>query len=109
MRSNDFGGARFRRQAPIGPYIVDIVCHSAKLIIEIDGGVHSGIDRKVRDAERQQWLEGRGYRVFRFSTDRVKSDVNGVVRAILTQVAAVTPTPNPAPQGGGEHGEDMEP
>ncbi|MFC0632876.1 endonuclease domain-containing protein [Brevundimonas balnearis] len=62
---------RFRREAPIGPYVVDFACHRARLIIEVDGGVHAREDVALRDYERQFWLEGQGYRVLRFTNDQV--------------------------------------
>lgn len=52
-------GLKFRRQEPIGEYIVDFVCHEKKVIIELDGGQHS-IDRK-KDKERDRWLSGEGF------------------------------------------------
>ena len=95
----------FRRQAPFGPYIVDFVCHPHRLVIELDGGVHNLPEVAARDAERDLWLTGRGYRVMRFLNEQVVSDTSGVVRMILARVSADTPTPNPSPQGGGEHAE----
>ena len=95
----------FRRQAPFGPYIVDFVCHEHRLVVELDGGVHSLPDVAARDAERDLWLTGRGYRVMRFLNEQAVSDTPGVVQMILAHVGADTPTPNPSPQGGGEHAE----
>ena len=63
LRRNAFGW-RFRRQEPIGPYIVDFVCHSRWLVIEVDGDWHHW--RRV-DEERRLYLERLGYRVLRFS------------------------------------------
>jgi len=66
LRGHQVAGLRFRRQQPIGPYVVDFYCSAAKLIIELDGDQH-GEDRHVRyDAARTQWLLARGYRVLRF-------------------------------------------
>jgi len=95
----------FRRQAPLGPYIVDFVCHEHRLIVELDGGIHNLPQVAARDAERDLWLTGRGYRVMRFPNEQAVSDTVGVVQMILAAVSAGTPTPNPSPQGGGEHDE----
>ena len=83
----------FRRQAPFGPYIVDFVCHPHRLVIEVDGGVHNLPEVAARDAERDLWLTGRGYRVMRFSNEQVVSDTLGVVQMILARVSADTPNP----------------
>jgi very-short-patch-repair endonuclease len=92
----------FRRQAPFGPYIVDFVCQRHRLIVELDGGVHDLPEVAARDAERELWLTGRGYRVMRFRNEQAVSDTAGVVQMILAAVGADTPTPDPSPQGGGE-------
>jgi very-short-patch-repair endonuclease len=73
---------RFRRQAPMGRYIVDFVCHRANLVIEVDGGVHQLPDVAVRDLERDAWLSSQGYTVLRFTTRQVENDIDGVVRDI---------------------------
>jgi very-short-patch-repair endonuclease len=91
----------FRRQAPLGPYIVDFVCHEHRLVIELDGGVHDLPEVLARDEVRELWLTGRGYRVMRFANEHAVSDTISVVQMILARVSADTPTPNPSPQGGG--------
>jgi very-short-patch-repair endonuclease len=78
---------RFRRQAPMGRYIVDFVCHRANLVIEVDGGVHQLPDVAVRDLERDAWLVSQGYSVLRFTTRQVEDDIEGVVRAIRSAVS----------------------
>jgi very-short-patch-repair endonuclease len=57
---------RFRRQHPIGPYIVDFVCLERRLIVEVDGGHHTEDDQVAHDARRDRWLSAEGYRVLRF-------------------------------------------
>lgn len=79
-------GSHFRKQAAFGPYIVDFICHGAKLVIELDGGAHLALDRIDRDAERQKWIESRGYTVLRFMNERVLADVSGVTREIWERV-----------------------
>ncbi|MDB5734181.1 MAG: hypothetical protein JWN16_818 [Alphaproteobacteria bacterium] len=74
LRTRQLGGLRFRRQQPIGPYIVDFFCPSAKLIVELDGSQH-GTDQAVsNDGDRTRFLQARGYRVLRFwNTDLMKN------------------------------------
>jgi very-short-patch-repair endonuclease len=91
----------FRRQAPFGPYVVDFVCHTHRLIVEVDGGIHDLPRVAARDAEREAWLTGRGYRVMRFSNDRAISDPHSLVQLILDTVSAGTPTPTPPRKGEG--------
>ena len=92
----------FRRQAPLGPYIVDFICHEHRLVVELDGGVHNLPEVIARDEARELWLTGRGYRVMRFANEQAVSDTTSLVQMILARVSADTPTPNPSPQGGGE-------
>jgi very-short-patch-repair endonuclease len=75
-------GTHFRRQAPIGPYVVDFFCPAARLIIELDGGHHNEDETSKRDRERQSWLEHEGYRVVRFWN----SDITGNLTAVLERI-----------------------
>jgi very-short-patch-repair endonuclease len=80
--------AHIRRQAPIGPYVVDFACHSRKLVIEVDGEGHERLDDVVlRDFERSEWLRSQGYRVVRFTNRQVDADVAAVVREIEHHLA----------------------
>lgn len=89
IRSRQLAGFRFRRQAPIGPYIVDFVCFEAKLIIELDGGQHA--TNAEADAVRSRWLEGEGFRVLRFWNNEAILSWDGasevVVRHLQGQVS----------------------
>ena len=89
-------GTHFRRQAPIGPYVVDFFCPAARLIIEIDGGHHNEDENAARDRERQLWLEQEGYRVVRFWNSEITGDLTAVLERIYVEVhgsreAAVKP------------------
>ena len=75
--------SHWRKQTAIGPFIVDFVCHGAKLIVELDGGVHDEPEAQARDRERQAFLDGRGYRVMRFTNAEVFADIGLVARTIL--------------------------
>ncbi len=80
---NDGLGLKFRRQHPIGPYIVDFFCAERKLIVEVDGEQHALGDQPERDRVRTEWLEARGYTVIRFWTNEVMQELDGVCEAIL--------------------------
>jgi len=89
-------GYKFRRQAVIGPYIVDFVCFEKKLIVEVDGGQHAD---SRNDQERDQWLKQCGYKVLRFWNNDVLGNRNGVVEKINEFLNH--PLPNPPPKGEG--------
>ena len=82
IRDRQLCGARFRRQHPVGPFILDFYCHEAKLAIELDGGVHTDPEQAHRDAERAKALEVEGIRVLRFWNHEVFTDIEGVLAAI---------------------------
>jgi very-short-patch-repair endonuclease len=90
-------GSHFRRQALIGPFIVDFASRKAKIVIELDGGQHNW--QQQSDALRQRQIEAAGYRVLRFWNNDVLGNLEGVLIEIQS---ALTPTPAPSPQGGGE-------
>jgi very-short-patch-repair endonuclease len=79
-------GTHFRRQAPIGPYVVDFFCPAAQLIIELDGGHHNDDETAKRDRERQLWLEREGYRVIRFWNSEIMGDLNAVLERIYVEL-----------------------
>jgi len=79
LRRKQVAGRRFRRQQPIGEYIVDFACLEKKLVVEVDGGQHA---EEERDAARTRWLEGRGYRVLRFWNTEVLGQMDSVLAAI---------------------------
>jgi very-short-patch-repair endonuclease len=90
-------GSHFRRQAAIGPFIVDFASRKVKLVIELDGGQHDW--QQAADAMRTLRIEAAGYRVLRFWNNDVLGNLEGVLDEIQ---CALPPTPDPSPQGGGE-------
>jgi len=90
-------GVKFRRQEPIGDYIVDFVCYEKKLIIEIDGGQHC---EDKRDKIRDRWLENQGFKVLRFWNNEVLSNIEGVVEIIKKNLFSPSPSPQPSPTRG---------
>jgi very-short-patch-repair endonuclease len=79
-------GTHFRRQAPIGPYVVDFLCPAAHLIIELDGGHHNDDETAERDRERQRWLEREGYRVVRFWNSEIAADLTAVLERVYVEL-----------------------
>ena len=99
LRSKQVRGRRFRRQAPIGRYIVDFVCFAEKLVIEIDGGQHA--KQRAYDAAREDWLAAEGFRVLRFWNNEVLDNLEGVLTVIAGALEG-PPHPGPPPRGGRE-------
>ncbi|MBF0106277.1 MAG: endonuclease domain-containing protein [Deltaproteobacteria bacterium] len=81
LRSKSLLNLKFRRQAVIGRYIVDFVCHEKKLVIELDGGQHYA--QEEYDKKRSRWLEGEGYKVIRFDNNEFLKNVDGVLEIIV--------------------------
>ncbi|WP_413990095.1 endonuclease domain-containing protein [Labrys okinawensis] len=79
-------GVRFRRDMPLGPYFPDFVSTAIRLVIEVDGRTHNEEAAKLRDNERQDWLERNGWRVLRFRDDIIIGGSLIVVETIRTAV-----------------------
>jgi very-short-patch-repair endonuclease len=101
VRAHRLNGVGFRRQTPIGPYIVDFVSHAAKLVIELDGGQHFEDAQELRDARRDSFLRSRGFRVLRFSNYDVMTNKEGVWDVIAAAVDAAEAPSLPSPASGG--------
>src|SRR5690348_5276772 len=80
LRGHRFDGVKFKRQVPIGPYIVDFACISRKLVLEIDGGQHA---ESETDRRRDQWLREQGFHVLRFWNNDVLKQTNSVLEVIM--------------------------
>jgi very-short-patch-repair endonuclease len=76
LRDRRFAGFKFRRQVPIGRFIVDFVCFEQRLVIEVDGGQHAD---SVADKRRDRWFVANGFRVMRFWNNEVLSNLEGVM------------------------------
>lgn len=120
VRAHRFLGLKFRRQYPVGRYVVDFACLDHRLAVEIDGGQHN---RHV-DAERTAFLEAQGFRVLRFWNAEVTDALDQVLSSIAAEIGlsdrfhgfarsgeTVTPLPPtasrrvpPSPSGGGKSG-----
>src|SRR5579863_1920574 len=97
LRRKQLDGFRFRRQQPLGNYVVDFFCPEAKLIVEVDGGQHAD-----ESPARADWLAGRGYRVVRFWNNDVLANTDGVLLTIrdALHTPAGTPPSLPSPSRG---------
>ena len=108
VRGGRCNGYKFKRQVPIAPYIVDFLCPSARLIIELDGEPHETESRKTRDAERDAQLIAHGFQILRFSNALVLGNLpavmNDVEQALAGQCrpspASLREAPSPAEGGG---------
>lgn len=101
LRDRQLHGCKFRRQHPIGPYIVDFACIEKRLIIEVDGSQH--IDNAEKDAKRSDFLKERGYRILRFWNNEVLQESDAVLNAIFLEISEdVAPSPQPSPPKRGE-------
>jgi very-short-patch-repair endonuclease len=82
LKAHHIEGLGFRRQVPMQNYIVDFVCYSAKLIVELDGESHDFESSIARDAKRDAWFNSQGFTVARFTNEEVLSNLSGVVEVI---------------------------
>ena len=93
LRNRDLAHYKFRRQQPIGMYFADFVCARHKLVIECDGITHEG--RELFDAARDAYMTSRGYRVLRYTDERVHGNPDLVaadILAVLEALGTKTPT-----------------
>ena len=99
LRAHRMCGRKFRRQQPIGPYIVDFVHFGARLVVEADGGQHNG---SSSDATRDAWLRSQGFTVMRFWNHEILQNSEAVLEAILKELAKGAPplSPGPSPARG---------
>ena len=101
LRNRELGGFKFRRQHPVGPFIVDFICVDKNVVIEVDGGQHD--ENKELDIQRSAYLNNMGYKVFRFWNNEVMQETEAVLEAIfgiLTNDLQNSPSPQPSPPWG---------
>ncbi len=95
LRAHRFMDLKFKRQKPLGRYIVDFVCVERRLIIEIDGGQHA--EQVEYDQHRDAWLRNQGYTVLRFWNNEVLQQLEGVLEQVRL---TITLSPSPSPSSG---------
>ena len=97
LKSRQLEGLKFRRQEPIGNYVVDFVCYEKKIIVEIDGGQHCA----ERDGNRNRWLESQDFKILRFWNTEVLKNAQGVWEVIRKNcLSCDSPSPAPPVKGG---------
>src|SRR5438309_10414684 len=102
LRRDQIAGQRFRRQVPIGQYVVDFACRKARVVIEVDGSQHAA--SSMQDDRRTAWLASRGYRVLRFWDNQVLTETDEVLETIRAALPAGPPPALPPDRGRGfEH------
>jgi len=98
LRNRELGGWKFRRQYPVGPYIVDFICVDKNVVIEVDGGQHA--ENEDSDLQRSAFLNKMGYRVRRLWNNEVLQETEAVLNtifAILANSDQNSPSPQPSP------------
>ena len=83
LRNRQVKNSTFKRQYPIGEYIVDFVCREKWLIIEVDGGQHNSPEAIEYDRQRSEYLQSRGFKVLRFWNNDIDNNIDGVYRIII--------------------------
>lgn len=86
LKGKQISGYKFRRQYSVGSYIIDFYCPALKLAVEVDGDVHLGYVRSVKDELRQEKLELMGIKFLRFANDEIYGDMANVLEKIEKQV-----------------------
>jgi very-short-patch-repair endonuclease len=92
IRASQLGGFQFRRQFPIGEFIVDFCCRERRLVIERDGSQHADPIGVANDQERTRLISGRGYRVIRFWNEDIITNLDGVLEQVFAELGQ--PPPN---------------
>ncbi|MBB3304219.1 MULTISPECIES: endonuclease domain-containing protein [unclassified Enterobacter] len=93
LRNRNLCGVKFRRQHPIGRYIVDFACIERLLIVELDGGQHNEDEAKIYDQQRTDYLKRYGWRVIRFWNHQVFEEFDAVMEEIYRQLMLSGPSP----------------
>jgi very-short-patch-repair endonuclease len=100
LRNRRLDGVKFRRQHPVGPFVLDFCCPERRLAIEVDGGVHAA--QRENDAERETLLVTAGYQVLRFPNEAVGDNLPAVLASIRAAAGSKLPHPTtPLPRTGG--------
>lgn len=86
LKNHKFHGLKFKRQQPVGNYIVDFICKEAKIIIEVDGGQHNEMENIEADNVRTVFLESKGYKVIRFWNNEIYENIEGVIKRLESEI-----------------------
>jgi very-short-patch-repair endonuclease len=96
LRDRRFANFKFRRQVPVGPFIADFTCYTARVVVEVDGGQHAD---SSTDDRRDRWFAANDFMVLRFWNNDVLSNLEGVLTSILSTLRERTPPPARAARG----------
>lgn len=102
VRDRQFMGLKFRRQHQVGDYIADFYCHEHRLVIELDGGVHSM--KRKKDHKRDAWMEAQGFTVLHFSNEQLLNAPESVLLAIADAIERSAEPPSPSGRRAGDEG-----
>ena len=91
LKARGVAGLHFRKQNPLGPYVLDFYCETARLCVEVDGASHATEDRPERDIQRDAWLLEQGVRTLRLRASLVLSDMDAALRTILGSANGADP------------------
>ncbi len=97
LRGKQLAGLRFRRQEPVGPYVVDFLCFDARLVIELDGVSHE--ESFEKDKQRDHYLKQQGYRILRCNNREIGQNLNGVLDTIAQRCHMQNSPTQPPPEG----------
>jgi very-short-patch-repair endonuclease len=86
LRSKKIDGYKFRRQQPIFEYVVDFYCHDLKLVIEVDGEIHSLSEKADSDKKREKILKINGYRILRLTNSEIEADIDSAIHKIKSYI-----------------------
>ena len=86
LKNRQFHNLKFKRQQPIGDYIVDFICKEAKIIIEVDGGQHNEPENIEYDKTRTEYLNTLGYKVIRFWNNEIYENIEGVLLRLKEEI-----------------------
>jgi very-short-patch-repair endonuclease len=89
LRKRQAGGLRFRRQHPIGPYVLDFYCEDLRIAVEVDGEVHSRAGHPERDARRDRWLQAQGVSTVRLPAAEVLRSPDDAASTVLAQAGEI--------------------
>ena len=84
LRAKQLGGLKFRRQHPVGPYVLDFYCPEARLAVEVDGQQHGDPERAAKDRIRTAWLATQDIGVLRITAEDVRTNLNAILTWIRT-------------------------
>jgi len=97
LKGRSVHGIKFRKQHPVGPYILDFFCAEARLAVEVDGSVHDDPKQLDHDRRRSAWLSSQGIRVIRVAALDVLSELDGVLEFVAITARERLPSASPPP------------